>query len=225
VDTCGQGRLRDLYHHGQQGLWYTLNNGELTEVYYPDLITPSVRDLQFVVSDGATFAERETDATTRSVQLVDGRALEYRQIDTDKDGKYRITKTYVTDPARLTVLVDVTFESLDSKPYQLYALYDLSLNNGGDDDTAGSQNGQLLASDGKVASALVAAPRFDQTSSGYKGKSDGWVDLQGNYKMDWTFGSASKHRSDFFALIFPSCSVGSSVSYSAFGKKSLLAAA
>jgi glucoamylase len=192
VDTCGQGRLRDLYHHGQQGLWYTLNNGELTEVYYPDLITPSVRDLQFVVSDGATFAERETDATTPSVQLVDGRALEYRQIDTDKDGKYRITKTYVTDPARSTVLVDVTFESLDSKPYQLYALYDLSLNNGGDDDTAGSQNGQLLASDGKVASALVAAPRFDQTSSGYKGKSDGWVDLQGNYKMDWTFGSASK---------------------------------
>jgi glucoamylase len=173
-------------------VWYTLNNGELTEVYYPDLGTPSVRDLQFVVSDGATFAERDTDATTQSVQLVDGRALEYRQIDTDKDGKYRITKTYVTDPARSTVLVDVTFESLDGKPYQLYALYDPSLNNGGDDDTASSQNGQLLASDGKVASALAAAPQFDQTSSGYKGKSDGWVDLQRNYKMDWTFGSASK---------------------------------
>jgi glucoamylase len=173
-------------------VWYTLNNGELTEVYYPDLGTPSVRDLQFVVSDGATFAERETDATTQSVQLVDGRALEYRQINTDKDGKYRITKTYVTDPARSTVLVDVTFESLDGKPYQLYALYDPSLSNGGDDDTASSQNGQLLASDGKVASALVAGPQFDQTSSGYKGKSDGWVDLQRNYKMDWTFGSASK---------------------------------
>src|SRR5215212_773153 len=175
-------------------VWYTLNDGELTEVYYPNLGTPSVRDLQFVVSDGETFADLETDATTHEVELVDNRALEYRQIDTDKgeQPKYRITKTYVTDPARSTVLVDVTFESLTDQPYQLYALYDPSLNNGGNDDTASSQNGQLLASDGKVASALVAAPQFDQTSSGYKGKSDGWVDLQRNYKMDWTFGSASK---------------------------------
>ena len=82
-------------------VWYTLNNGELTEVYYPDIGTPSVRDLQFIVSDGKTFAERETGATTQSVQLVDGKSLEYRQVNTDKDGKYRITKTYVTDPARL----------------------------------------------------------------------------------------------------------------------------
>ena len=81
-------------------VWYTLNDGELTEVYYPNLGTPSVRDLQFVVSDGKTFADLETDATTQHVQLVDNRALEYRQIDTDKDGKYRITKTYVTDPDR-----------------------------------------------------------------------------------------------------------------------------
>src|SRR5215216_4464903 len=173
-------------------VWYTLNNGELTEVYYPDLGTPSVRDLQFIVSDGQTFAEREAEATNQQVQLVDARALEYRQINTDKDGKYRITKTYVTDPARSTVLVDVTFESLDGNPYQLYAFYDPSLSNDGMDDTASSQNGQLLASDGKVASALVAAPQFDQISSGYKGKSDGWIDLQRNYKMDWSFGSASK---------------------------------
>jgi glucoamylase len=96
----------------------------MTDVYYPDLGTPSVRDLQFVVSDGKTFAERETDATTRSVHLVDKRALEYRQINTDEAGKYRITKIYVSDPERATVLVDVTFESLTGEPYQLYALYD-----------------------------------------------------------------------------------------------------
>src|SRR3954467_11995084 len=29
-------------------LWYTLERGRLTEVFYPDLGTPSVRDLQFV---------------------------------------------------------------------------------------------------------------------------------------------------------------------------------
>src|SRR5215217_1344163 len=174
-------------------VWYTLNDGELTEVYYSDIGTPSVRDLQFVVSDGKTFAELETEATNHEVKLLDGgRSLTYQQINTDKSGEYRITKTYVTDPARSTVLIDVTFESLTNRPYQLYALYDPSLDNGGDDDTASSQNDQLLASDGDVVSALVGTPQFEQTSNGYKGKSDGWIDLQRNYKMDWSFGSASK---------------------------------
>jgi glucoamylase len=97
-------------------VWYTLNDAELTEVYYPDLGTPSVRDLQFIVSDGNTFAERETDATTQSVQLVDKRALEYRQINTDRDGKYRITKTYVTDPGRPSALVDVPSSRSPASP-------------------------------------------------------------------------------------------------------------
>jgi glucoamylase len=44
-------------------VWYTLQGGGLSEVYYPDLGTPSVRDLQFIVSDGHSFAERESDAT------------------------------------------------------------------------------------------------------------------------------------------------------------------
>jgi glucoamylase len=100
-------------------VWYTLDDGKLTEVYYPYLGTPSVRDLQFIVSDGQTFAELETKATNHQVQLVDGRALVYRQVNTDKSGAYRITKTYTTDPARSTVLIDVKFESLTGRPYQL----------------------------------------------------------------------------------------------------------
>jgi glucoamylase len=172
-------------------VWYTLDDGKLTEVYYPDLGTPSVRDLQFIVSDGQTFAELETGATSHQVQLPDdGRSLTYRQVNTNNSRGYTITKTYVTDPSRSTVLVNVTFVS--EKPYQLYVLYDPSLNNGGDDDTATTQNGQLLASDGDVASALVGSPQFEQTSNGYKGNSDGWIDLQHDYKMDWSFGSASK---------------------------------
>jgi glucoamylase len=173
-------------------VWYTLDDGELTDVYYPDLGTPSVRDLQFIVSDGETFAERESDSTTQEVRLVDEKALVYRQINTDISGEYRLTKTYVTDPARSSVLIDVNFESLTGKPLQLYALYDPSLDNGGDDDAATRSGARLLASDGGVASALVAAPEFGQTSNGYKGTSDGWTDVQNDFTMDWNYGSASK---------------------------------
>jgi glucoamylase len=174
-------------------VWHTLDDGELTEVYYPDLGTPSVRDLQFIVSDGKTFAERESDSTTHEVELVDDRALVYRQVNTDIDHKYRITKTYITDPARSSVLVDVAFESLTGRPYQLYALYDPSLDNGGDEESSDSgvvRDAALVATDGDVASALVAAPDLGKRSTGYKGTSDGWRDLENDYKMDWGFRSS-----------------------------------
>lgn len=40
--------------------WFTLRSAELTEIYYPDLGTPSLRQLEFVVTDGKRFADRET---------------------------------------------------------------------------------------------------------------------------------------------------------------------
>lgn len=49
---------------------FTLDDGELTEVFYPDLGTPSVRDLQFAVSDGRTFTEREHEEALHEVQLA-----------------------------------------------------------------------------------------------------------------------------------------------------------
>src|SRR5262249_23338987 len=89
-------------------VWYTLSNGELTEGYYPDLGTPSVRDLQFVVSDGKTFSDRETDDAVHHVRIADGPgSLSYTQVNTAKSGDWKLTKTYVTDPARNTVVVRV----------------------------------------------------------------------------------------------------------------------
>src|SRR3954451_1730775 len=89
---------------GRSKVWYTLNNGTLSEIYYPRIDTPATRDTQLVVSDGATFSDREVTATTHRAELVDSRALVYRQVDTARSGKYRITKTYVTDPFRSAVL-------------------------------------------------------------------------------------------------------------------------
>src|SRR4051812_9370039 len=171
-------------------VWHTLQDGKLTEVYYPDLGTPSVRDLQFIVSNGKTFAERESDSTTQRVELADSRSLTYRQVNTEKAGRWRITKTYATDPARNALLINVTFESLNHKALDLYALYDPSLANGGMDDSGQSGGSDLLASDSTAASALSAAPAFTQVSNGYLGTSDGWQDLRSDYRMDWTYTSA-----------------------------------
>src|SRR5919112_730788 len=79
-------------------VWHTLDDGRLTEVFYPDLGTPSVRTLEFVVSDGK-FTQRDTQARNRTVELLDPRSLTYRQVN-EEPRRYRITKTYVTDPSR-----------------------------------------------------------------------------------------------------------------------------
>ena len=40
-------------------VWYTMASGVITEVYYPTIDTPQIRDLQFLVTDGETFFHDE----------------------------------------------------------------------------------------------------------------------------------------------------------------------
>ena len=171
-------------------VWFTLQGGELSEVYAPDLGTPSFRDLQFAVTDGATFTERETDGAEHTTRLADPRSLTYRQVSTAKSGRWRITKTYVTDPSRSAVLVDVRFESLTGDPYKLYVLADPALSNTGDDDRGSRRGDALVASDATNASALATEPALRGGSSGYLGTSDGWTDLQ-DHRMDWSYDAAA----------------------------------
>lgn len=84
-------------------VWYTLRDGTLTDVYYPRIDTPSIRDSQFVVA-GKRFTDREDQDARSKVQLLGSRSLVYRVTTTAKSGKWRIVKTFVTDPVRSTVL-------------------------------------------------------------------------------------------------------------------------
>ena len=177
-------------------LWYTLTGGTMSEVYYPSGTTPNTRELQFAVTDGSTSTQLESDATvTRAVSLVDPQSLTYRQTSTDAQGRWRLTKTYITDPARPTVLLDVRFEALTPGPYQLYALYDPSLAGDAGNDSGSTSGSALLSSDshspaGAVASALVSSAPFSATSSGYVGTSDGRADLAANHTLSTTYAAA-----------------------------------
>ncbi|KAB2340030.1 glucoamylase [Actinomadura rudentiformis] len=170
-------------------VWYTLNNGALTEVFFPRIDTPATRDTQLVVSDGATFTDREDRDTVSRVRLIDSRSLVYQQVNTAKSGRYRITKTYVTDPGRSAVLADVRFESLTGRPYSVYVLHDAGLGLNANDDTGRTGRGGLVATDGVISSAVLASPGFTKTSSGYADRSDGWTDLQ-DHRMDWSYSAA-----------------------------------
>ncbi len=167
-------------------VWFTLSRGELTEVYHPTLGTPSVRDLELIVSDGRTFTERESEATTHRVEVVGGRSLTFRQVNT-APGRYRITKTYVTDPDRDTVLVDVDFRSLSGRAYDVYVHYDPALSNDGGDDRGSTVGRDLVASDARLASAVRTVPALRAATSGYVGRSDGWRDLEADHRLDHAY--------------------------------------
>jgi glucoamylase len=173
-------------------VWYTLNNGTLSEIYHPRIDTTATRDTQLVVSDGATFSEREDAATVHRTELVDRRALVYRQVNTAQSGKYRITKTYVTDPERSAVLVDVGFESLTGQPYDVYVLHDVGLGLNANDDLGRSGQGGLLATDGVQSGAVLASTGFTRTSSGYADRSDGWSDVRDDRRMDWSYDATAR---------------------------------
>jgi glucoamylase len=181
-------------------VWFTVAKGVTSEVFYPRADVPNVQDLQYVVSDGSAFVELERDATTHAVSMPDEKALEYTVTNTAKSGRYRLTNTYVTDPARSTVLIRTRFQSLDGGAYRLYVLYNPSLAGGGGNDTGAwdAANGALVASDsqpvfgGTVASALKASVAFSARSTGYSGTaSDGYVDLAADRQLTNQYDTAS----------------------------------
>ena len=156
-------------------VWFTLRQAELTEVYFPDLSTPSLRDLQFAVSDGSTFTDRETDpGVTAAVEPLDGQ-LAFRQ--TTSTDRWRLTKTWRTDPRQSTVLADVHFESLTGEPLQLFVYADVAPGDDGNDDRGLSRQ-ELIAYDDDAASAIATVPPLRRTTSGYKDSaSDPWRSL------------------------------------------------
>ena len=167
----------------RSNVWFTLQRGRTSEVFYPDLSTPSVRSLELVVT-GDGFTDRESTDMRHRTTRPDARSLRFRQVNTDEQRRYQIVETFVTDPRRDALEVRIRFRSLDGGRYHLYALYDPSLANNGMDDSGRTAGHALVATDGKVSTALESTPRFDTTSTGYLGTSDGWTDLKDDQTLD-----------------------------------------
>src|ERR1700722_7676180 len=152
-------------------VWYSLGDGELENVFYPETDTPSTFGLQYIVTDGSTFADTEVTNPTHTISLVNATSLVWQQVNTATNGDFKITKTYIADPSRSVVLVQTTFDNTSSKPLQLYADYLPQLNNDGMGNTGATSGADLVSQNGSVASALAASTGFTQTTSGDAGTS------------------------------------------------------
>ena len=142
-------------------VWFTLADGVMTEVFFPTLDVPNVQTLQLQVVTG-TRVETEINDTLHRLELPNPNSLTFRQVNSAKSGQYTITKTYITDPRRSTVLIDLNFDS--KAPAQLSVYYDPSLNNSGMHDLAWADNDALVAIDGNKESALIPSCGFAEVT-------------------------------------------------------------
>ncbi len=179
-------------------VWFTLWRGVLTEVYYPLIDHPQVRDLQYLVSDGRTFFHEEKRHLVSLTERASDHALGYRVTSTDPGDRYRLEKEVITAPHLPVVLTRTRLLPAPSGPRDL-ALYVLLAPHL---DVAGWENNAyvvelagrelLVAERNGTWLALGATVPFRRLSCGYVGRSDGWTDLADNYRMDYEFDLAPR---------------------------------
>ena len=165
-------------------VWFTLGeNGALNEVYYPTIDRANTRDLELAVTDGHGFFEIESRDTDRAIQTPDPAALIFTQVNTSKSGRYRVRKTYITDPAGNTLLVRMRLTTLKGGPLRAFLYFDPALKNSGLRDHGSASGQTLITSKEGVACALAASPAFTAVSTGYAGRSDGLKELRSGSKL------------------------------------------
>lgn len=177
-------------------VWFTLAQGTLTEVYYPRLDEPQVRDLQFLVGDGTTFFSGERRDCTSRTELLSANGLGFRIVTEDRQGRFRWEKEIVTDPHLSCLLVRARLIPGSGWAHRLHAwvLCAPHLRRGGSHNNAGlaevSGRPLLLAWREPWWLALSATVPLLHRSCGFVGASDGWSDLAADMRQDWEFDSA-----------------------------------
>ena len=188
-------------------VWFTVANGVLSDVYEPTVDTTNVETMQFVVTDGRTFTDLQTRDASYTV-AADRTGMVCTVTTTARSGAWRLVTTYLTDPARDTVLVGARLRGLTvpTERLHLYTRLDPTVgghggggpdNAGADSATVDASTGALVASDPTTLTAathrdyavptslaLRADRPFRSSSNGYVGTpSDGLTQLDSEHRL------------------------------------------
>src|SRR6202167_141471 len=156
-------------------VWFTLWNGILTEVYYPTVDRPQIRDLQYLITDGKSFFHDEKRNLGSTLEHLSDHGLGYRCTNSDPAGQYSIVKEIVADPHLACVLQHTRLTGDESfiSTLRLFALCAPHIevagwgNNGYVARVAGRT--VLMAERQGTWLAMVATVPFSHASCGYVG--------------------------------------------------------
>ncbi len=180
---------------GSSRLWFTLAEGIVTEVYYPRIDIPQIKDLGFIIADNRGF-------------WVELRRLGNYEVKLPKPGipavtivhrhpRFTFTLQICPSQQRDTLLLHYRLEGdAGLRPYALLAT---RLGEDADNNLAsvGKHNGRtvLWAEQGPFGLALVAAKgdgldAWLRCSAGCSEISDGWQDFAHHGRMTWQYDTA-----------------------------------
>jgi glucoamylase len=177
-------------------VWFTLSHGILNEVYFPTVDSPQVRDLGYLVTDGATFLHEEKRDLETRLEYLDDHSLGYRLTNADPEGRYRIVKEVIADPHLPCILIRTRLEGEEEllSRLRLYVLLAPHLEGRGWGNSAFrttvAGRTLLAARGGEIHLALGASIPFSRSSCGFVGASDGWTDLKRHLRMTWEYDRA-----------------------------------
>jgi glucan 1,4-alpha-glucosidase len=170
-------------------VWFTLGDGVLTEAYYPTVDKANLRMLEFIVTDGAGFFERESVDADHRVDVLGRDVLAFRQTNTSRSGRYQIVRETFTDPARQTIVIRVHFQP-NRPSLKLYVYVDPAIDNSGLHDTADASGDMLIAAQGNVFMATSSSTGFGEKTCGFVGVNDGLADLRSKGRIARRFDRA-----------------------------------
>ncbi|HEX4154275.1 MAG TPA: glycoside hydrolase family 15 protein [Acidobacteriaceae bacterium] len=158
-------------------IWYTVNNGTLAEIYFPDVDQANTRAVRFIVTGSRKFFSDELNDATHHVEWLEVGAPSCRIESRSNSGRYRLTKEIVPDPTRDTLLLRCRFMPAKQEDFKLYLVIDAHIGDRGErnDAWAGTYKGapMVFAQRGNLSLACMTSPPSPKTSVGYVGRSDG----------------------------------------------------
>ena len=168
-------------------VWFTISHGIVNEIYYPRVDQACVRDLGFIVTDGAAFfAEVKRDCQTVVERIEDG-VPAFRLTSTHRGGRFRMINRVITDPRSDSVVLHIRLEDSSKTGLRVFALLAPHLVNAGahNNGERGEYKGHemLCAVGGGTHLAMVANPQFLARSVGFVGASDGWRQLRDHGRL------------------------------------------
>jgi glucoamylase len=176
-------------------VWFTIRHGILTEVYYPTIDRPQLRDMEFLFVDGnGQFLEEKRDFEAKVERIAPSQG--YRVVSHGRNKKLSLTKEIIVEPTRACVLVHAKIEgdgeTLQSLKTFLLCAPHLEGEGSGNNAFIVEVSGRevLMAERQDRWLAVGVSCGFSRLSCGYVGSSDGYSDLAKNHRMEFEFDEA-----------------------------------
>ncbi|HZS57382.1 MAG TPA: glycoside hydrolase family 15 protein [Bryobacteraceae bacterium] len=180
----------------QSRIWFTIADGHLNEIYFPDVDRANTRFVRFLISGDDHFFSDEASDAEHTVRAAGSGIPAFQISSYCTQKRYCLDKEIIADPDRDALLIKASFKALTAGTLRLYVFSNAHIGDQGEDNHAwtGEYKGipMLFAEREGLALAIACAPSFKEMSCGFMGVSDGLIDIRANGRLTRLYTEAER---------------------------------